>query len=456
MVTEFSPENPALARGALTVSQLNRAVAGVLTRGFPLVLVRGEIGNFSRAASGHWYFTLKDAAAQVRCVMFRGRNMLVDFAPQEGDEVELRATVTLYEARGEFQLGVESLSRAGLGRRYEEFLQLKNKLEAQGLFDAAVKRAVPAVPRRVGIVTSLAAAALRDVVTTLARRAPYVSMVVYPVPVQGAGAGAQIAAMLQRVSQRAEVDVVLLVRGGGSIEDLWAFNDEAVARALRASAIPVICGVGHESDITIADLAADVRAPTPTAAAELAAAAAADLADTLAHTHQRLRRRMRHELQQATQRLDYAVRALSVPRAAFKGLRVRVQALAARLQAQVNATLTERRHRVLALQSRLASIRSTWAAARHQVQWQHNALRSAYLQWLRNRQAHVRAQAQALEHLDPHQVLSRGYSLTRDAQGRVVRNASDLSPAAMLHTTFAQGAAVSVVQEIKAKGDAAA
>ncbi|MDZ7652069.1 MAG: exodeoxyribonuclease VII large subunit [Burkholderiaceae bacterium] len=253
-------------RETLTVSALNRAVAGLLARGMPLVNVSGEIGNLARAASGHWYFTLKDDAAQVRCVMFRGRNALLGFVPREGDAVQLRASVGLYEARGEYQLTVESMERAGQGRLFEEFMRLKARLAAEGLFDDERKRPLPALPRAIGIVTSLQAAALRDVVTTLQRRAPYARLIVYPVPVQGEGAGARIAAMLATAGARREVEVLLLVRGGGSIEDLWAFNEEVVARAIRASALPVVVGVGHESDITIADFAADLRAPTPTAA----------------------------------------------------------------------------------------------------------------------------------------------------------------------------------------------
>ncbi|MFN3566943.1 MAG: exodeoxyribonuclease VII large subunit, partial [Burkholderiaceae bacterium] len=228
MALESGQENSATVRETLTVSLLNRAVAGLLARSFPLVRVRGEIANFIRAASGHWYLTLKDDAAQVRCVMFRGRNALVDFAPRDGDAVEVLAQVGLYEPRGEYQLTLESMRRAGAGRLFEEFLRLKARLAAEGLFDEARKRGLPRFPRAVGIVTSLQAAALRDVVTTLVRRAPYLRVIVYPVPVQGAGAGERIAAMIETASRRAEVDALLLVRGGGSIEDLWAFNEEPV------------------------------------------------------------------------------------------------------------------------------------------------------------------------------------------------------------------------------------
>lgn len=426
-MTEFFFAEPVLTRDALTVSQLNRAVSGLLARGFPSVVVRGEMGQFSRAASGHWYFTLKDATAQVRCVMFRARNALVDFVPKEGDAVELRGNVTVYEARGDYQLNVEALTKAGLGKRYEEFLRLKSALQAEGLFDEAGKRAVPAVPRTIGVITSLAAAALRDVLTTLKRRAPYASVIVYPVPVQGEGAGEQIAAMLARASALAHADVLLLVRGGGSIEDLWAFNEAVVARAIRACALPVICGVGHESDITIADLAADLRAPTPTAAAELAAASAQDLLDRVVRAYGRIARQSAHQLAQAAQRLDYARRALAAPRAVFKAQHQRVRDLSERLHGALH-----RRRREASEQLRLGEA----------------ALDAAIQHRLAQTRARVDALTLALQHLDPHRVLARGYSLTRDAQGRVIRDASAIKVGQTLHTVLAQGALTSVVQQV--------
>ncbi|HEU0204446.1 MAG TPA: exodeoxyribonuclease VII large subunit, partial [Burkholderiaceae bacterium] len=320
----------ATARETLTVSALNRAVAGLLARGFPLVRVRGEVSGFLRAASGHWYFTLKDAGAQVRCVMFRARNALVPRPPRDGDLVDVLAQVGLYEARGEYQLTIESLQASGPGRLFEEFLRRRDRLAAQGLFDEAIKRPVPAAPRAIGIVTSLQAAALRDVVTTLRRRAPHCRMVIYPVPVQGTGAGAEIAAMLRTVSRRAEVDVAVLVRGGGSIEDLWAFNEESVARAIRACAVPVVVGVGHETDFTIACFAADVRAPTPTAAAELVALERHALVKRIDELRTGLRRRLQQRLQTAQQRTDWAQRVLAGPRP-LHGLGRRIAELRARL-----------------------------------------------------------------------------------------------------------------------------
>src|SRR5260221_13443595 len=264
MELDFSPAGSAV----LSVSQLLRSARDTLERRFPLQWIAGEISNLRPAASGHLYFTLKDEAAQVDCVMFRSRAATLDWEPADGMRVEVRALVTLYEPRGRFQLNVEGMRRAGLGPLYERFLRLKDKLEREGLFDADAKRPLPRHPRAIGIITSLQAAALRDVLTTIARRNRTIPVIVYPAPVQGEGAGARIVAMLAAANARAQRDVLLLVRGGGSIEDLWQFNEESLARAIRASTIPVIVGVGHETDFTIADFAADRRAPTPTAAAE--------------------------------------------------------------------------------------------------------------------------------------------------------------------------------------------
>jgi exodeoxyribonuclease VII large subunit len=390
--------NLELARVCLSVSQLNRAVARSLEQNFPPVRVRGELASLTRAASGHWYFTLKDPAAQVRCVMFRSRNILVEFAPREGDDLELVASVGLYEARGEFQLSVESMRRAGQGQLFEQFLRLKERLAAEGLFDEAAKRPIPRVPARIGIVTSLQAAALHDIVTTLRRRAAYLRIIVYPVPVQGQGAGERIAQMLYTVSARAEVDVVILARGGGSIEDLWAFNEEVVARAVRASEIPVIVGVGHESDFTIADFAADLRAPTPTAAAELAAPEREGLLHAVRQRWARTEQLVHTLLRARVQRLDYAVRALAAPRAPIRALQARLESLRARLGA---------------VRSALVAVRA----------------------------AHVAATARALQALDPRQVLGRGYALVRDEPGRLVTDAGQLAPDQPLQIELARGAA---------------
>nr|HPU52296.1 exodeoxyribonuclease VII large subunit [Burkholderiaceae bacterium] len=291
MALEFGGFEPVRKIPVFSVSQLNRLVADLLETGCPPLWVSGEISNFTRAASGHWYFTLKDASAQVRCVMFRSRAQSVGFVPREGDKVEARGLPGLYQARGDFQLGVEQMRRAGDGDLYQQFLRIKERLLAEGLLESERKRVPPALPRRVGVVTSLQAAALRDVLATLRARAPQIPVVLYPTPVQGADAPASLVAALQTASRRAECDVLLLVRGGGSIEDLWAFNDERVARAVAACSMPVICGVGHETDFTIADFVADVRAPTPTAAASAAVPARNELLAQVAASAVRLAQR---------------------------------------------------------------------------------------------------------------------------------------------------------------------
>jgi exodeoxyribonuclease VII large subunit len=451
MNSESADANPALAREIFTVSSLNRAVAGLLSRGFPLVRVRGEVANISRAGSGHWYFTLKDEAAQVRCAMFRGRNMLVGFVPREGDEVELLAQVGLYELRGEYQLNVESLQRSGLGQLYERFLKLKERLAAEGLFDAALKRALPSFPKRIGVVTSLAAAALRDVLTTLARRSPQVEVIVYPVQVQGEGAGGRIAAMLGEVSRRAEVDVVLLVRGGGSIEDLWAFNEEAVARAIRACELPVIVGVGHESDTTIADFAADLRVPTPTAAAEIAAPDRQMLLQALEDRLARLRRLVRGRLQQVQQRLDYSQRSLATPRAPLQALAAKVEALALRARHALARGAAGAGRRSDDLWTRLRRQVPDVALQGQSLQRRGSLLAAAARRHFDKRLGRLQTLAARLHALDPQAVLARGYALATDANGRVVFDSARLRPGDSLQLRFARGRAQASVVRTEAE-----
>ncbi|MFJ1096554.1 exodeoxyribonuclease VII large subunit, partial [Bordetella bronchiseptica] len=313
MTIGLSVTNDVFARDILTVAQLNQAVGQLLERSIPSLWVRGEISNFTQAASGHWYFTLKDSRAAVRTVMFRSRAAQVGFVPRPGDQVEVRARVSLYEPRGDYQLQADGMRRAGVGNLYEAFLRLKAQLQDEGLFDPQRKRQPARLPRAIGVVTSLHAAALRDVLSALARRAPQVPVIIYPAPVQGADAAARLAARVAQANQRAEVDTLLLVRGGGSIEDLWSFNDEALAREVAASDIPVISGVGHETDFTIVDFVADLRAPTPTAAAELACVPRGDLLAALRHTAERLARAQQRRLDQAAQRLDRAAAMLTSP-----------------------------------------------------------------------------------------------------------------------------------------------
>src|SRR6266436_5965572 len=298
-------------REILTVSALIRSVRNLIEHRYPLLWVAGEISNFTTAKSGHAYFVLKDEHAQARCVMFKHRYRGLEWLPHDGMQVEAQVLVTMYEPRGDFQLNVETMRRAGRGALFEAFVRLREKLEKEGLFEAEKKRRLPPFPRTVGVVTSRDAAALRDVLTTLKRRDPSVAVVLFPVKVQGEGAAEEIAAALGTAGRRGECDVLLLVRGGGSIEDLWAFNEEIVARAVRACSVPVVVGVGHESDFTIADFAADLRAATPTAAAELAAPDRQGLLDLLRQRQVRMQQLARAMLRARAQRLDYAVRAIA-------------------------------------------------------------------------------------------------------------------------------------------------
>jgi exodeoxyribonuclease VII large subunit len=402
MQLDFSPGGPAV----LSVSQLLRSARDLLERRFPLQWIAGEISNLRPAASGHLYFTIKDESAQVDCVMFKSRAAALDWEPADGLRVEVRALVTLYEPRGRFQLSVEGMRRAGLGPLYERFLKLKDKLGREGLFDEDVKRAIPEHPRQIGVVTSLAAAALRDVLTTLRRRNASIPVIVYPAPVQGEGAAAKLALALAVAGARAECDVLLLVRGGGSIEDLWQFNEEILARAIRACPIPVVAGVGHETDFTIADFAADERAPTPTAAAELVSASLDALRARLVETALRISR-------QAGRKIEYAMQA--------------VDALARRLVHPAERLRTSRQH-LVHLAARLGG------AMKHQV-----ARIQAQLE-------RSEAKLSGLDHLG---VLARGYSLTLSSAGAIVRDAARVAVGERIVTTLARG---SIESEVKSRG----
>jgi exodeoxyribonuclease VII large subunit len=300
-----------ISREMMTVGDLNRAIAASLEERFDSVWVSGEISNFKAYDSGHWYFSLKDEEGQIRCVMFRGRNGQVGFMPQSGDLVEVSANLGLYVPRGDIQLTIQTLRRAGMGGLYEAFLKLKAKLAKEGLFDLERKREIPSHPRAIGIVTSLQAAALKDVLSTLARRAPHIPIVIYPTLVQGPDAPAGIIAALKAAEKEHVVEVILLVRGGGSIEDLWAFNDEKLAYAIAQSSIPIVSGVGHETDVTIADFVADLRAPTPTGAAELAAPRKDQMLQELDAIMQSLLQRIHQRIEREAQTLDQLALRLS-------------------------------------------------------------------------------------------------------------------------------------------------
>lgn len=397
----FSPQPQ-----VISVSQLNRMVRELLEGNLPLLWISGEISNLTRAASGHWYFLLKDASAQVRCVMFRSRNVYLGWQPKEGDKIEARVLVSLYEARGEFQLTVEFLQRAGLGTLFEAFEQLKQKLDAAGLFAPERKRALPAFPEQIGVVTSADGAALHDVLTTLKRRMPSIAIVVYPTLVQGKGSAESIAQAIQTASQRGECDVLIVCRGGGSMEDLWSFNEEIVARAIAACATPVVSGIGHETDFTITDFVADRRAPTPTAAAELVSPDRLGLKQLLSQQHSRMERHMRYMLAERMQKLDILSHRLVHP----------------------GERITQRKQQLTQTQARLAT---------------------AVSRCIEQKQALVLRLSQSLEHLAPHQVLNRGYSLVMNKNGEIIHNSTQLKAGDTVQITFATGSAEADVTQLR-------
>jgi exodeoxyribonuclease VII large subunit len=409
------------------VAALLREVGDLIAGRLSVCTVRGEISGLSRAASGHVYFNLKDAdggAALLRCAMFRRAASLLAFGPAEGQLVEVRGRLGVYEPRGELQVVVEAMQTAGAGALYEQFLRSKARLEAQGLFDPARKRPVPAYPGTLGIVTSLGGAALHDVLSALARRAPHVRVIVYPSLVQGSGAPASLAGAIALASARAEVDALIVCRGGGSLEDLWAFNDEQVVRAIAASALPVVCGVGHETDVTLADLAADLRAPTPTAAAELVAPTREACLDALDAFARALQRRLRQALDLQAQRLDRSALRLVRP----------------------DQLLRQQRERLLLLGHRLAGhLPLAVQLQRAQMMPREIALTRAVEANLTARRQRLAALAGRLGALDPKQVLARGYAWLSDAAGRPVGSVQQLAVGAALQAVLHDGTADVVV-----------
>jgi len=416
MTAEYGMQNATLStenntsiapkKQTYSVSDLNQLVSRTLAQQFPLLWVRGEVSSFTRASSGHWYFSLKDRRAQVRCVMFRGQNQYLDWQPVEGDEIEARCNVTLYEARGDYQLSIEFIQRAGLGSLFEAFETLKKQLASEGVFDEHLKKSLPAFPRRIGIVTSKDAAALSDVLSTLRRRMPNVPVIIYPTPVQGRGAASTIANQITIANERKECDVLIVCRGGGSLEDLWQFNEAVVARSIAASEIPIVSGVGHETDFTICDFAADCRAATPTAAAELVTQSQVALKQQVSQNQQRLNQLMKAQLNQLSLNLDYAAKRLISPEQRIKEQKTSLTRLKQRLHYAVNQRL--------ALQ-----------------------------------QQQIKRLEQSLKHLNPSAVLTRGYAIVENTDGEVIANASTLQSDQAVSITFAQGKADATIKKIR-------
>ena len=403
------------------VGSLLRAISDSLEARFNPVAVQGELSGFSRAASGHCYFSLKDEQGQVRCAMFRRAAAMLDFSPRDGQLVELRGRLGVYEPRGELQLVVESMRQAGQGNLFEQFLVLKAKLEAEGLFDSGRKRSLPLLPRAIGVVTSLGAAALHDVMSALQRRVPHIPVIVYPASVQGSQAAGELRAALLKAYQRRSldrVDVLMVVRGGGAMEDLWAFNDEQLARTLVESPMPVISGVGHETDFTIADFCADVRAPTPTAAAELCAQPQTVWLSALDLALSRLQNGVDRQLESHNQRLDWAASRISRPSHLVTRQHARLTGLGQSLSQAARSALQHEQRKLQALGSDFP----------HEVQ--------GNLQ--RGRQRVERAQLR-LELLDPKLVLKRGYAWLADLQGQPITSRENTQVGQPVRATLADG-----------------
>lgn len=399
-----------------------RAVADTLAARFNPVTVRGELSGFSRATSGHCYFSLKDDSGQVRCALFRRSADQLNFSPRDGQLVEAQGKLDVYGPRGDLQLIVERLKPAGQGALFEQFLRLKAQLEAEGLFDAARKRPLPAQPRGIAVVTSLGAAALRDVATTLRRRVPHLPVRIYPATVQGAQAPGEICAALQRAyadfNAGGPFDLLLLVRGGGSLEDLWSFNDETVVRLMALSPLPLVCGVGHETDFTLADFAADLRAPTPTAAAELCSPAREQRLGELDYLYERLSDAVHTALDQGAQRLDRIAQRLGRPSNRLRDGRHDLARLQHRLQSGLLLTAQQQRHRVQSLAL---------------------ALPPALQRALRQQQERWQSQASALALLDPQLVLERGYAYLSDEAGNTITRTAQTRPGQALRATLSNG-----------------
>ena len=435
--------NDAVTGEILSPSQLNTLARSLLEDAFPLVFVEGELGNVSRPASGHLYFTLKDLRAQVRCALFKPKSQWLRFQPREGMKVLARGRLTLYEARGDYQLILDSLEEAGEGALRRAFEQLKAKLQAEGLFDEARKRALPGYLRRLAVITSPSGAAVRDVLSVLARRFPLVEVDVLPVPVQGETAAAQITAMLRRAAAAGRHDAILLARGGGSLEDLWAFNDEALARAIADSPVPVVSAIGHEIDFSLSDFAADLRAPTPSAAAELLVPDRVDLGQRLAGLHRRIGALQANHLRQLAQRADRAALRLNAQRP-----QARLQAHALRRDEAMRRLRSAMQQRLQAHAASLRHARAVLQATRPQRRLQllrqqltdtRPRLQAAIARRLQRDALQLRGLARSLEAVSPLATIARGYSILQREDGQVVRSTRDVAVGDAVSARVADG-----------------
>ena len=393
-----------------SITEINKLVKELLQNNFPPIWVKGEISNFIEASSGHWYFSLKDNNAQVRCTMFRGKNNTVKWKPKNGDQIEAQCNIGLYEQRGDYQLNISSLQQAGLGKLFEEFNQLKQKLDKEGLFNEEQKKTLPTYPKSIGVITSPDASVLRDVLTTLQRRNKSLKVIIYPTPVQGKLAPNGIADALKIANQRNEVDVLIVCRGGGSIEDLWSFNDELVAREIFSSQLPIISAIGHQTDFTISDFVADLRAPTPTAAAEIISTSYEELLESLDYYKSNLLNIIQNKIDQLIQRIDFLEKGLVSP----------IQKIV--LQFDL----------VLALKNRM-EVSMSFLLEKYQEQ--------------------IKSYKQNLAHLNPNEILSRGYSIILNQNKKIINNASTMNVSDKIKIKFHKGLAEASITKINQNED---
>ena len=437
-------------RVTLTVSDLNREARTLLERGLARLWVEGEISNLARPASGHMYFTLKDASAQIRCAWFRQRQRRGQAREVgNGDQVQAYGRVSLYEPRGDYQLIVEQIEPAGEGELRRRFERLKKKLEAEGLFDESLKQDLPALPRRIGVITSPSGAAVRDVLTVLKRRFPSIPVIIYPAAVQGEQAVPELTRALLAANRRRECDLLIIGRGGGSLEDLWAFNDESLARAIRASTLPVISAVGHEVDFSIADLVADVRAPTPSGAAELAVPDRAEWQRAVAITHQRLVNQMSRTLEDRSQALDWLSRrfAAASPASTVSRQRQKLDALSDALSATIRHDLIVRRRRLERASALLMrhTPERTLLDIQHRLERSGEHLRSAINRRIDALAARLNLAGRALNSVSPLATLDRGYAIVSDGRGRIVTDAGVLKEGDSIVARLAKGEVTATV-----------
>lgn len=438
-----------------TISQLNRRVRQLLEIHLPLIWVEGEISNLSRPGSGHWYFTLKDEDAQVRCAMFRNRNSMVRFQPQHGDHVLVRCRVSLYEGRGDYQLIVEHMEPAGYGALQKRFDELRNRLAAEGLFDERHKQPLPLQPQHLGVVTSPTGAALQDILAVLRKRFPALPVTVYSVSVQGNKAAADIAAAIAAANRQRQCDVLIVGRGGGSLEDLWPFNEEVVARAIHASTIPIVSAVGHETDFTIADFAADVRAPTPSAAAELITPDAEQLLRRLHQAHLALQQVMQRVLQRKSQQLDWLSQRIVSPTRRLELWQQRLEHLQQRLHAVMMREFTSRHYQLERLGSRLQQRhpRVLHAQLSEKVAQLNQRLHHTMERRLADSRRRLAHQAGMLNAFSPLQTLERGYAIAQNDQGAVVRSVTQTRVGSRIDIRLSDGDLQCRVEDIRAGDD---